>query len=64
MRTLAAQFLALAEKQGATLPLIVGHRIMGISLMLTGDIGEGRVHLDQAIALYNPLRPVEIQDST
>ena len=55
MRTLAAQFLALAEKQGATLPLIVGHRIMGISLMLTGDIGEGRVHLDQAIALYNPL---------
>jgi hypothetical protein len=55
MRALAAQFLALAEKQGATLPLIVGHRVMGISLMLTGDIGEGRVYLDQAIGLYNPL---------
>ena len=26
---LAAQFLALAEKQGATVPLMVGHRIMG-----------------------------------
>ena len=32
MRDLAAQFLALAEKQGTTVPLMVGHRIMGISL--------------------------------
>ena len=29
MRELAAQFLALAEKQGATVPLMVGHRLMG-----------------------------------
>jgi class 3 adenylate cyclase/predicted ATPase len=53
-RDLAAQFLALAEKQRATVPLMVGHRIMGISLMVTGDITEGRGHLDQAIALYDP----------
>ena len=53
MRDLAAQFLALAEKQGATAPLMIGHRLMGISLLCTGDIAEGRAHLDQAIALYD-----------
>ena len=31
MRELAAQFLALAEKQAATVPLMIGHRLMGIS---------------------------------
>ena len=54
MRELAAQFLALAEKQGATVPLMIGHRLMGMSLLLTGDIAEGRAHFDQAIALYDP----------
>src|ERR1700736_332259 len=53
-RDLAAQFLALAEKQRATVPLMIGHRLMGISLLHTGDIAEGRGHLDQAIALYDP----------
>jgi predicted ATPase len=37
MRKLAARFLALAEKQGATIPLMLGHRLFGSSLMLTGD---------------------------
>ena len=54
MRDLAAQFLALAEKQRATVPLMIGHRIMGLSLMFTGDVMEGRAHLDRAIALYDP----------
>ena len=54
MRELAAQFLALAEKQGATVPLVVGHRLMGISLAWTGDIAEGRAHFDQGVALYDP----------
>ena len=54
MRELAAQFLALAEKQGATVPLMIGHRLMGVSLLCTGDIAEGRAHYDQAIALYDP----------
>jgi hypothetical protein len=53
-RDLAAQFLALAEKQGATVPLMIGHRLMGMDLMATGDVAEGRGHLDQAIALYDP----------
>ena len=54
IRDLAAQFLALAEKQGATVPLMVGHRLMGASLVHTGDIAHGRVHYDQAFALYDP----------
>jgi len=54
IRKLAAQFLALAEKQGATVPLMIGHRIMGIALLNTGDIESGRAHLDRAIALYEP----------
>ena len=52
---LAAQFLALAEKQGTTVPLMMGHRLMGASLLLTGDIAEGRAHYNQAIALYDPV---------
>jgi predicted ATPase len=51
---LATQYLALAQKQKATLPVMNGHRVMGVSLLLTGDIAEGRVHLDKAIALYQP----------
>ena len=54
-RDLSAHFLALAEKQGARVPLMVGHRLMGTSLLCTGDIAAGRMHVDRAIALYDPL---------
>ena len=54
LRELAVQFLALAEKQRATVPSLIGHRLMGTSLLLTGDIAQGRAHYDQAIALYDP----------
>ena len=54
MRGLAAQFLARAERQGTRPPLLIAHRIMGISLAGTGDIAEGRAHFDRAIALYDP----------
>jgi hypothetical protein len=33
LRELAAKFLTLAEKQGAAIPLMIGHRLMGTSLM-------------------------------
>ena len=52
---LAAQFLALAEKQGTIIPLMVGHRIMGVSQASTGVFAEARAHYDQAIALYDPI---------
>jgi predicted ATPase len=54
LRELAAQFLALAERQGGAAPIMFGHRVMGTSLVYTGDIAEGRAHYDQAIALYDP----------
>jgi class 3 adenylate cyclase/predicted ATPase len=54
VRELATQFLALAEKQGAGVQLMIGHRLMGSSLLFTGDIAQGRTHCDEAIALYDP----------
>jgi predicted ATPase len=54
IRELAAQFLALAEKQGAIGLLMIGHRVMGQSLLFLGEIAESRIHYHQAIALYDP----------
>jgi class 3 adenylate cyclase/predicted ATPase len=54
MRKFAADFLALAEKPEMTAPLVIGHRIMGLSLVMMGDIAEGRAHLDRGMALYDP----------
>ena len=47
VRELAAQFLALAEKQGTTATLLIAHRIAGQSLLFTGDIAKARAHLRQ-----------------
>ena len=54
MRELAAQLLALAEKQGTTVSLMMAHRVLGMTLMYTGDIAESRAHYDQALPLYDP----------
>ena len=54
-RDLAAHVLALAEQQKVTVPLLVGHRMMAVSLMFTGEIAKSRSHYDQAIALYDPV---------
>ncbi len=54
MRELAVQFLALANKKKATGPLMMAHRLMGLSLLHTGDVVDGRAHLDRAIMLYDP----------
>jgi class 3 adenylate cyclase/predicted ATPase len=53
---LASQFVGLAEKQGQIVPLMIGRRLMGTSLMLTGDIPKGRAHFNQAFALYDPAK--------
>ena len=53
-RELAARFLALGEKQGATVPLMIGHRTMASTLALMGDLVEARAHYDEALALYRP----------
>src|SRR5215475_4562155 len=53
-RELASQFVALAEKQDQVVPLMIGHRLMANSLMLTGDIAKGREQYNEAFALYDP----------
>jgi predicted ATPase len=55
-RELAAQFLSLAEKQRAEVPLMIGHRLMGFSMTFTGSISQGRAHFDGALALYDPAK--------
>jgi class 3 adenylate cyclase/predicted ATPase/tRNA A37 threonylcarbamoyladenosine biosynthesis protein TsaE len=53
-RELAAQFLALAEKQRTTGPQMLAHRMMGMTMLSIGHLAEGRAHLDRALALYDP----------
>jgi predicted ATPase len=52
---LATQFQAMARAEGATVPLMLGHLLAGISLVVTGDLAAGKSELDQAIALYDPV---------
>ena len=54
-RDIATHFLELAEKQSATAPRMIGHRLMGHSLLLTGDPAGGRAHYDKGMALYDPI---------
>jgi predicted ATPase len=53
-RELAGQFLTLGQKQGATVPLMIGHRIMGAALAFTGEIAAALAHYDRSLALYHP----------
>jgi class 3 adenylate cyclase/predicted ATPase len=52
-RELAAHFLVLANKQRTKALCMVGHRIMGHSLLLNGDVAEARAQYDKGIALYD-----------
>ena len=51
---LATQFLTLAQRQKATVPIMVGHRLLGNSLLVVGDFAKGLANLDRALALYDP----------
>ena len=66
LRRLAAEFLALAEKQetmplsptAPTVPfgaLLVAHRVVGICLLFLGDFLAGLPHFERAIELYDPV---------
>jgi class 3 adenylate cyclase/predicted ATPase len=63
---LATQFLALARKQGGNGPLMLAHRMVGMTLMSLGKPADGRAHLDQAITLYDPMehRPLAARFGT
>ena len=51
---LAKQFLALSEQQRATAPIMIGHRLMAMTLLLMGNVAEALSHFDRAWALYDP----------
>jgi tetratricopeptide (TPR) repeat protein len=53
---LSRQFLALAEQQKATAPIMIGHRLLGNTLLCLGDITEGLSQLDRASGLYDPVQ--------
>jgi class 3 adenylate cyclase/predicted ATPase len=53
-RELAARFLALGEKEGAAVPLMIGHRTMASTLAFMGDLVEAQAQYNQALALYRP----------
>ena len=53
---LAMQSLALAERRSAAIPLMIGHRLMGTSLLYTADYIEAQKHLGKVIALYDPAK--------
>jgi class 3 adenylate cyclase/predicted ATPase len=55
LREAVGQFLALAEKQGQAGVLTIAHRMAGVCLLCTGDVSQGRAHLDRAIAAYDPV---------
>jgi class 3 adenylate cyclase/predicted ATPase len=51
---LASQFLELARQQKAIAPIMIGHRLLGTTLLCLGEPAKGLKHLDQAAALYEP----------
>ena len=63
VRELATQFLALAEKQQSVVPLMVGHRLMGVSLTHLGDFAKAREHSEHAMRLYDAVghRPLAMK---
>ncbi len=53
---LAAEFLDLAIGQPAIVPRSVGHRMVGTASLVSGSMTPAVQHLEQAWALYDPLR--------
>jgi predicted ATPase len=48
----AQQFLSLAETQPASAPRLIGHRLLGATLLVAGDFRQARPHLELAASLY------------
>ena len=42
------------SQRQATVPIMIGHRLMGHALLLTGEIGPALAHYSQSLALYDP----------
>jgi class 3 adenylate cyclase/predicted ATPase/ABC-type lipoprotein export system ATPase subunit len=53
-RAVAQELLALAQKSNDTTALLMGHRILGMSLFMLGELKAAKTELEKAIALYDP----------
>jgi class 3 adenylate cyclase/predicted ATPase len=66
-RDLAQDLLARASRQAESTPVLMGHRALGTSLFLLGELAAARDHLQTAVDLYDvkchgPLRLIFSQD--
>lgn len=52
-KALAAECLARAAQQASHPPFVMGHLLLGGTLLLTGELAPAREHLEQALALYD-----------
>src|SRR5215207_1144044 len=48
------QFLHLAEQQGSSDLLVIGHRAVGANALVLGRLDTAEMHLQRALALYDP----------
>jgi predicted ATPase len=51
---LGEDMLARAARRNEATALLMGHRILGMSLFATGELRRARSHLEQALAFYEP----------
>jgi len=51
-RALAEECLSRAAQQQSRPPFVMGHRLLGGTLFLTGDFAAARKHLEQALSIY------------
>jgi class 3 adenylate cyclase/tetratricopeptide (TPR) repeat protein len=54
--SLAQDLLARASRQGDTTAVLMGHRILGMSLFAMGELPQARQHLQNALEIYDPHR--------
>jgi class 3 adenylate cyclase/predicted ATPase len=55
LRKFAERFLELAKEQDLRMPLMVGHRLMGITKAFAGEFAGGLAHLNQSLGLFDPV---------
>jgi predicted ATPase len=51
---LGREWLHLAQHQPDTAPLLMAHRVLGVSLLHLGELVAAQAHLEQSITLYEP----------
>jgi class 3 adenylate cyclase/tetratricopeptide (TPR) repeat protein len=53
-RAVAQDLLALAKQRDDKTALLMGHRVLGMSLFMIGELAPAKRELQEAISLYNP----------